>query len=271
MNVNTASMKKGNRDGRSREFAAKASGNNQVLREETLRNSTTVGIARTWYASGQLKRVIFHADDGRSEALAEFTPGGKLTELRCASRAQLAPHANDAAWCGHSGNAAAAVTLYAGDGQVRGTLTHERGELRKSETLWPNGKPRQHTDTTAQGGTERTYSQEGVKRRETEWVNQGSGSAMRRIYCAGSRISRQTARWCAKRRWAPAERGAELQIDQRWYLNGQPREKQAFISVEGRAGQRITRYHDNGQLSSEGAYVSEGRSGQQPVGVHKNL
>ena len=264
---------KGNREGRSREFAATAGGSNPVLREETLRNSTTIGIARTWHASGQLKRVTFHNDEGRSEAVAEFTADGKLTELRCAGRAQLAPHANDAQWCGHSGNVSAAVTLYAADGQTRGTLTHERGELRKSELLWPNGKLRQQTESTAQGGKERTFSQEGVKRREAEWVVQGSstaGTGLRRITVL-DREYHDSGTLLRERRWTPAERGADLAIDQRWYLNGQPRETQAFITLDGRAGQRNTRYHDNGQVAFEGVYVSAGRSGQQAVGTHKTF
>jgi antitoxin component YwqK of YwqJK toxin-antitoxin module len=259
---------KGNRDGRSREFVTKAGANNQVLREETLRNGTTVGIARTWHASGQLRRVSFHADDGRAEAVAEFTADGKLTELRCASRAQLAPHANDAAWCGHNAGTPTAVTLYAAGGQVRGTSTHERGELRKSEILWPDGKPRQQIEITAQGGSERQFSQQGNKQRETEWIHQGTGAAMRRITLV-EREFHDSGTLVRERRWTPVERGAELQVEQRWYLNGQPREKQEFIAVEGRAGQRETRYHDNGQLSYEGAYVREGRSNQQAVGVHK--
>ena len=259
---------KGNRDGRSREFAATAGSNNPVLREETLRNSTTVGIARTWYASGQLKRVTFHNDEGRGEASAEFTADGKLTELRCAGRAQLAPHANDAQWCGHGGNAAP-VTLYAANGQTRGTVMHERGELRKSELLWPNGKARQQIEATAKGGTDRQFSQEGGKHRETEWIVQGSGDASRRITVV-NREFHDSGAPVRERRWTPAERGTDLQLEQRWYLNGQPRDKQEFITVEGRPGQRDTRYHDNGQMSFEGVYVREGRSGQQAVGVHKS-
>ena len=259
---------KGNRDGRSREFAATTGSNNPVLREETLRNSTTVGIARTWYASGQLKRVTFHNDEGRGEAFAEFAADGKLTELRCAARAQLAPHANDAQWCGHSGGSAP-VTLFAADGKTRGTVTHERGELRKSELLWPNGKARQQIEATAKGGTDRQFSQEGVKRRETEWITQSSGEGSRRITVV-DREFHDSGAPVRERRWTPAERGAELQLEQRWSLNGQPRDKQEFITVEGRAGQRDLRYHDNGQLSFEGVYVREGRSGQQAVGVHKS-
>src|SRR5215218_1092599 len=48
---------KGNRDGLAREYAATRGPTNPLLREETLSNGTTVGIARTWYPSGQLKRV----------------------------------------------------------------------------------------------------------------------------------------------------------------------------------------------------------------------
>ncbi len=257
---------KGNRDGRLREFAATAGGNNQLLREETLRNSTTVGIARNWYASGQLKQVTFHNDEGRGEASAEFTADGKLTDLRCASRAQLAPHANDAQWCGHSGNAP--VTLYSSNGQTRGTVVYESGQLRKSELLWPSGKPRQQIEASAKGGTDRQFSEAGVKRRETEWIVQSSGDASRRITVV-DREFHDSGAPVRERRWTPAERGADLQVEQRWYLNGQPRDKQEFITVEGRAGQRDTRYHDNGQLSFEGVTVREGR-GQQAVGVHKS-
>jgi antitoxin component YwqK of YwqJK toxin-antitoxin module len=259
---------KGNRDGRLREFAAKAGTNNQVLRDETLRNSTTVGIARTWYESAQLKRASFHADDGKTEAVAEFTADGKLTELRCAGRAQLA-HADDAAWCGHGSSAPVNVTLYDSKGQVRSTLTHERGVFRKSVMVWNNGKPRQQIENNAQNGSERTFSEAGVIRREVQWLNQGAEGRTQRVTVL-EREHHESGTLVRERRWKPADRGAELQIEQRWYLNGQPREKQEFMPVEGKPGQRDTHYHDNGQMSFEGAYVREGRSGRQAMGVHKN-
>lgn len=257
---------KGNRDGRSREFAATPGGNNQVLREETLRNSTTVGIARTWYASGQLRRVSFHNDQGNSEAAVEFTADGKLTGLRCASRAQLAPHANDAEWCGHGAQAPASVVLYSADGQRAGTVVHERGVLRKQELVSKDGKPRYQMDATTQGGSERQYSQDGVKRKETEWVTQDG----RRITVA-EREFHDSGTLVRERRWKPADRGADLQLEQRWYLNGQPREKQEYAMVDGRTEQRESRYHDNGQLSFEGMYVIEGRGRQRAAGVHKRF
>ena len=74
---------KGNREGRAREFAATPGTTNPMLRDETLRNGSTVGLARTWLANGTLKRVSFHGDDGREQAIAEFTPQAKIADLRC--------------------------------------------------------------------------------------------------------------------------------------------------------------------------------------------
>ena len=79
---------RGNRDGLSREWArAEAGGKSVLVREETLRDSRTVGIARSWYPSGQLRRVAFHGDEEREQASAEFTSDGRLAELRCAHEA----------------------------------------------------------------------------------------------------------------------------------------------------------------------------------------
>jgi antitoxin component YwqK of YwqJK toxin-antitoxin module len=137
---------KGNREGRAREFAATPGATNQVLRDETLRNGTTIGVARTWLASGTLKRVSFHGDDGREQAVAEFTPQAKLADLRCGTQPLLAPEADDATWCGHRGKGPVAVELYSNNGAVRGRLTQERGERRKVETLWDSGKLRDKID-----------------------------------------------------------------------------------------------------------------------------
>ena len=49
---------RGNRDGIAREYARGDSGAKPVLvREETYRDGRTVGLARSWYPSGQLRRV----------------------------------------------------------------------------------------------------------------------------------------------------------------------------------------------------------------------
>ena len=257
-----------NREGLSREYAAKP-GNNPLLHEETMRNGTTVGIARRWYESGQLRRVAFHNDKGQSEAVAEFHPDGKLNELRCAARPQLTPHADDAAWCGHQG-ASGKVTLFDSKGQASGSLTHERGELRYRELLWSNGKPRSQVTTTDKDRTELTFAQDGIKRRDMQWVFQGSGGE-RRAVPSLDREYHESGPLTRERRYSSTDRGAELRLEQHWYLNGQPREKIDTVSIDGKPGQRETRYHDNGQPSFEGAYLRGERGGRIPTGVHKSF
>ena len=60
-------------------------------------------------------------------------------------------------------------------------------------------------------------------------------------------------------------------LQQRWYLNGQPREKIETITVDGSAGQRETRYHDNGQMMSAGDYIRGERGGRIATGAHKSF
>lgn len=259
---------KGNRDGLLREYAARPGAGNQLLREATLRNSTTVGIARRWHPAGQLRQVTFYDDTGQAEAAVEFTADGKLASLRCGSRPQLAPHADDAAWCGHGGAAPATVTLHGNAGQVAGTLTHERGELRKSQTLWANGTPRQQIESNPQGGNDTQFWESGAKRREIQWLNQSVQGRAQRVTVL-DREYHNSGQIVGEKRFKPAERGAELESEQRWYLNGQPSSKREYSVVNGGPTYLETRHHDNGQKSFEGAYVRGARGGETAVGVHK--
>jgi antitoxin component YwqK of YwqJK toxin-antitoxin module len=250
---------RGNKDGRSREFSG-----SQLVSEETYLNGSTVGLARRWYPNGQLRRLSFHGDRERELAVAEFTPDGKLRELRCADQPRLAPDADDATWCGHR-TGTGSVTLHADDGRPRGSLLHERGERRKAELLWANGKPREQSETTAGGGVERSFNEAGVKRRERQWVVQGSQrlTTLEREYHDSGSLVRE-------RQWKPGDRGSELALEQRWYLNGQLKEKQEYLSVDGQAARRETNYHDNGRVSSEGLWLVAGRYEHQASGVHKS-
>jgi hypothetical protein len=161
---------KGNREGLAREYAATPGAANQLLREETLRNGTTVGIARSWHPSGQLKRVSYSNEAGRTEAAAEFTPKGQLSEIRCFSRPLLAPHANDADWCGFNGKGPSKVTLYGNDDRPRGFQSYEGGQLRKAESLFPDGKPREQNEYTESAETRRVFFADGVLRTESRFV-----------------------------------------------------------------------------------------------------
>lgn len=262
---------RGNRDGLAREYAATPGERNPLLREETLRNGTTVGLARSWHASGTLRRASFHGDDGREQAVAEFNEQGQLGELRCAAQPLLAPAADDAAWCGHRGGPAS-VSLYNGRGELTGRRVHERGELRSRESFWGNGKPRETPEIGPQGGIERSFAQDGVKRleRQWQWAAGSTGETKRRVTTLEQEFH-DSGTLVRERRWTPGERGAELRSEKRWYLNGQPSEASEYTNEAGRLLRRDTAFHDNGQRRFEGSYAVTGRYEQQPVGVHRGF
>ncbi len=261
---------RGNRDGVSREFAATAAGPNPLLLEQTLRNGTVVGPARNWHANGRLKRLSFHDDDGREQALATFTPQGQLSDLRCAPRPLLAPAVDDANLCGHQGDKPATVTLHADDGSVRSRLSHERGERRKSETLWDNGRVREQQEASAAGGSERSFSVDGVKRRELQWVALADGTRTRRVTTLDQEFH-DSGTLVRERRWRTTDRGGELQLEQTWYLNGQPKDKLDYLSVDKQAARRDSRFHDNGRVASEGLWLLKSRYETQASGVHRQF
>lgn len=261
---------RGNRDGLSREWARAEPGAKPVLvKEETLRDSRTVGIARTWYPSGQLRRVSFHGDDEREQASAEFTSEGKLSELRCAARPVLGADFDDKAACGFAG-AASNITLYGGKGAAKGRLSFERGERRKSETLWDSGAVRDSSEQTAAGGVERTFAADGTKRREVQWTT-SAGERPRRVTTLDQEFH-ESGKLVRERRWRPAERGAELQLEATWYLNGQPKTRSEYGVADGRTVRRETGFHDNGRKAFEGSWqVAAGGRGEQPLGTQQSF
>lgn len=259
---------RGNRDGLAKEFAGKP-GANPLLREETLRNGTTVGRLRTWHAEGgALRSVAMHDDKGQEQARAEFTREGRLRELRCASQPLLAPDADDARWCGHGGQPGSAE-FFNDAGTLTGRATHERGELRRGEMLFANGKPRFVEERTRDGGRERRYAEDGALRAEKQWT--GSGRERRTTL---EREHFESGQLAVERLFRPSAQDPtrhELASEQSWYQNGQARAKQEYAQA-GPAGARErsdTGWHDNGQLAYEGRWRSEGGWRDTPIGVHK--
>jgi len=242
-----------------------------LVREETYRNGRGVGLVRSWYASGQLRRVAFLDDDSRELASAEFTEQGKLYELRCAARPVLGGDADDARWCGHSGGPST-VVLYNGKGVEKARVSYERGERRKSELLGDGGVVRELHEATAASGVERSFYADGTKRREVQWVAAANDRARRLTTL--EREFHESGKLVRERRFRVGERGGELASDQTWYLNGQPKEKTEFIAADGRTLRQETAFHDNGKKASEGAWsvaaAGERRGGALPTGVHRS-
>ncbi len=261
---------RGNRDGIAREFAATAGNSNPLLREETLSSSTLVGRSRSWHVNGKLKHLSFHDDKGREQAMAAFTPQGLLSELRCAERPLLAPDVDDASLCGHQVGKAPTATLHGDNGAVRSRLTYERGERRKSELLWDSGQLREQHESSATGGTERSFSAEGVKRRELQWVRAGEDARAHRITTLEQEFH-DSGSLVRERRFRVTDRGGELQLEQAWYLNGQPKDKREYLNLETQPARRETRFHDNGRVAFEGLWLIKNHHNAQASGVHQQF
>jgi len=261
---------RGNREGLSREYAATPGAKNPLLHEETQRNSRTVGLSRSWYPSGTLRRTAFHGDDGHEQAMAEFNEGGQLAELRCGSTALLAPAADDAAWCGHRGGPST-VSLYGSKGELKGRRVYERGEMRKRESLWDGGRPREVVESDAKGGIERQFAADGTKRRELQWSWLGGNEGSKRRVTTLEQEFHDSGTLVRERRWAVGERGGQLASEKRWYLNGQPRDASEYRSEGGRSLRSDMQFHDNGKPAFEGLWVLEGRYDRQASGVHRSF
>jgi antitoxin component YwqK of YwqJK toxin-antitoxin module len=261
---------RGNRDGLAREWVRPEAGGKGVLvREETLRDSRTVGIARSWYPSGQLRRVSFHGDDEREQASAEFTGDGRLSELRCAAKPVLGGDFDDKAACGFAGGVSN-VTLFSGKGVAKARVAYERGERRRSETLWENGSVRELSELTATGGVERSFAADGTPRREVQWATIG-GDRPRRVTTLDQEFH-ESGKRVRERRWQPSERGAELVSEATWYLNGQPKTQSIYSVADGRTVRRETGFHDNGRKSFEGTWRTEpGGRGEVAFGTQQSF
>ena len=245
---------KGNRDGIAREFFP----NGRVLREETYRNGSTVGAARTWHANGALKRIAVRADDGRSDiAEAEFNDRGQLRELRCTDRPVMGKDADDKAWCGHGAREPVVRELYSDEGEPSGRVAHLDGRMTLSESFWDNGKLHDQRELSKGGSVERSFSREGVKRRETRWVaaERGRTKEMEQEFHESGTLVRE-------RRW----QGGELAGEKTWYLNGQLQADYRYAKRDGAAICDVAEYHDNGKRSREGSFRLSYGYLDRPVG-----
>jgi len=263
---------RGNRDGIAREYARGEAGAKPVLvNEETYRDGRTVGIARSWYASGQLRRVSFDGDDGRELASAEFTADGKLYDLRCALRPVLGADADDGRWCGHAGGASN-VVLYSSKGVAKARVSYERGERRRNEVLGDGGAVREVQESTGSAGVERTFYGDGAKKREVQWVV-ATGERAGRVITIDQEFH-ESGKLVRERRWRVVDRGGELASEQHWYLNGQPKERVEYVVVDGRSLRQETTYHDNGKKAFEGSWrvaTPASRSRDAATGVHRSF
>lgn len=249
---------KGNMQGRAREFAP----NGQVLRDALYDDGQERGIVRSFYPSGKPRRVTFYPDAGSERAFAEFTERGQLSGLRCGDAAVLAPAFDDARFCGFGGSPSQ-VELFDARGTLRTKLSYVSGKKVRTQDFYDNGKTALLDETVGGERTERSFSSEGVKRRET--------------------VSRLAERVQIKQRESEYSEKGTLVREQRWnpagdpigddayFLNGQPRSKAVYSGIGDARTVEITEFYDNGQRAAQGSYAVFARNRQVPVGTHQRF
>ena len=263
---------RGNRDGVERTYAATPGPKNPLLREETSRDGTTIGVVRTWTADGTLARLGWHLDDGSEVAVASFTAQGKLSDLRCWNQPVFGADFDDASACGFR-KSPATTELWTSKGVLAGRITFDRGERRHVENLWDNGKPQQVIDLGTASGGESDFAEDGVKRKAVAWIILPSGIAGKPGYRTVTlqQDFHESGTLVRERRWTPNGHGAELALDETWYLNGQLKTKDEFLVQDGQRVKRTTRYFDNGKVDATGVWLAKGDDDTHPMGVHQRF
>lgn len=249
---------KGNQHGLRREFGPEG----QVLREATYDNGDTVGLDRSFHPNGQLRRAALREAGSRREvAEAEFTPSGQLRDLRCADRPVLTPTVDDATLCGFA--KPSDLTYYRDDGRATARVRFEAGKPVRQESLHDNGSVARFTELQGNRRTERQFSREGVKRRETQRlvVERGTVLVLDQEFAESGQLS-------SDRRWSDT---GELQSETRYYLNGQPRSQSRYSGPPDARLLTTTGHDDTGALRSEATYRVDPRGRQQATGTHRSM
>ncbi len=254
---------RGNRHGRAREFDPSG----QVLSDGVNDNGNTVGLFQLFYPSGKLRSVTFYAQPGGEQANAEFNDRGQLVRLRCGEKPVLAPAADDARWCGFSGNGSP-VELFSSRGMLTARSSYLAGKRLRHEALNDNGQPSYLDERVGNIRTERYYSPAGIKRREVQSAIDGKLTVkeQEQDFAESGALARD-------RRW----KGGWPVSDLSFFLNGQPRSKIEYGGTAGGnaagapAWRQTTEYHDNGKIASTGRYGSGERQQNLPMGTHQRF
>ncbi len=253
----------GPHEGLEREWAP----NGKLVLEFTNVNGNARGLRRAWYDDGTPRRVEWVAENEREGASVQFTPSKQLAALRCGPKPLLAPQVDDAALCGFGGKPST-VSTYSTDGVVRSTQTLLAGVVQKATNFYSNGKPQDEETRQGTNRLERFFADDGSKRREKLWTEAEKPTALLREseYHASGTLVRERLYTLVD---VGGRKRSRLASEARFYLNGQPQDKDVY-SWEGNTEMRDSqRFSDKGTLRAQGRSALDNRSGERAVGVHQ--
>ncbi len=246
----------GNSQGRARDFAPDGT----VLSDANYENGDVVGLSRNFHPNGQLRRAAIGGRSSEEKASAEFTPRGQLRDLRCGSQPLLAPAVDDATLCGFK--QLSRLEFFNDIGQVRERASFEAGKRVRFEVLGDNGVVLQQQEVNGNARIDRSFSREGVKRREVLWDVNGKVA-----YMVREQEFSTTGTLTRERKFSQGE----LTSEETFYLNGQPRSRDVYSTEGNLRSRESTGFYDSGKASHSGRYRVPGRGVQLAVGTHKNF
>lgn len=243
---------KGNRDGLQREFWPDGT----LKREETAVDGSTIGVVRTFYASGKPQRIAHVAarEDAVPDNAVEYHENGQFARLSCAPKNRLK---ETEAPCGFPDKAQSGI--YSARGELVARETYEQGRLRERITL-RDGKMQAGIEQTDTVRIERSYFPEiGALRLERHTALDPDGRPLRlregleKEFTPSGQLLRET-QWRA----GLAVREAE------WYQNGQKKLDVARTVIRGNGVDHVQsdvrHYWDNGKPRIEEQRLANGNA-----------
>lgn len=240
-----------------------------LLKELNYKNGAPIGISRSFSPQGGMRRISFNVGGNKEEAFAEFTSSGKLADLTCFNKPVFAPYIDDELWCGFKGSPVS-ISFFGEDGVAKSKNVFENGQKRQRVILWNNGNPQYEQVGTAKGGIDKTFYETGVKKRELEWVYQGENRS--RVTIVDMQYA-PNGNLVSDRKWRPVERGTQPVSVSTWYPNGQPKMKSDFV-LRGAPPELVRReviFHENGQISGQGTWGTNGQQDTTPRGIQSKF
>ncbi|MEO7108003.1 MAG: hypothetical protein ABIZ09_16635 [Rhodoferax sp.] len=259
----------GPHEGLEREWAR----NGQLVMEFTNVNGSVRGLRRQWFDDGKPRKVEWMSEDQRDGAAVEYQANGQLATLHCGPKPLLAPYVNDAKLCGFV-NAPSNVNFYSYKGELRSTAVLVAGVEQKTTSLYSNGKPDRQEELLQQGTQKREtfYAEDGVKLRDKLWDVSSRPFVLLRdaeFHTTGALVAERLYQVVAET--GNTRRRSRLVSESRFYLNGQPQQKDVY-TLDGTTEMRDTQqFTDQGTLSQQGRYALDRRYGERPVGVHQTF
>ena len=258
----------GPHEGLEREWAR----NGQLVLEFTNVNGHTRGLRRQWHDDGKPRKVEWVAENQQDGAAVEYHPSGQIATLRCGPKPLLAPHANDAKLCGFDGGPST-VNFYSYKGELRNTSILLAGVEQKTASLFGNGKPEVEEELLQQATQKRetTFAEDGVKRREKLWDVTARPAVLLRdaeFHTSGTLVAERKYTVVVE---SNGRKRSRLATEDRFYLNGQPQQKDVYTQDDNQELRDTQRYTDQGKLRAQGRYMLESRYAERPVGTHQTF